>query len=157
MRELPHTRSCFVCGESNPLGLQLRLRTDERVVETDYVASPHHVGFANTIHGGITTTLIDEIMAWACAVDAGHFAYCAELNVRFSAPIRPKERVVIRAWLTENKKGRIYLVASEAVNESGTVVATGRGKYIPVPDEEIQKMASDFVGKFEDVCRKTGG
>ena len=32
MKELPHTHSCFVCGESNPIGLNLRFETDGGIV-----------------------------------------------------------------------------------------------------------------------------
>lgn len=94
-------------------------------------------------------------MAWLCAVRTGHFAYCADLNVRFLAPIRPGDRIVLRAWLDQNKKGRLFLVRSEAINEAGTTIATAIGKYIPVSDEEIQTMADDFVGSLKDVF-KTG-
>src|SRR5436305_752733 len=33
VKTLPHTRSCFVCGESNPVGLKLRFETDGRIVQ----------------------------------------------------------------------------------------------------------------------------
>ena len=39
MRELPHTHSCFVCGEANPLGLKLRFEAGNAVsdqVETRF-------------------------------------------------------------------------------------------------------------------------
>src|SRR5207245_8937905 len=82
MRTLPHSRSCFVCGDSNPIGLKLRLETDGRIVQTQFVPGSELVGFKQTMHGGIVGTLLDEVMAWACAVHAKRFAYCAELPVR---------------------------------------------------------------------------
>ena len=84
MKILPHTRSCFVCGESNPVGLKLRFHTDGRVVQTRFTPRPEHIGFKGIVHGGLITTLLDEIMVWACAVQTQRFAFCAELNVRFS-------------------------------------------------------------------------
>jgi acyl-coenzyme A thioesterase PaaI-like protein len=62
MRMLPHTRSCFVCGESNPAGLNLRFETDGRTVQTRFVPRAEHIGFRQTVHGGLTATLLDEIM-----------------------------------------------------------------------------------------------
>src|SRR3974390_3387866 len=68
MRTLPHTHSCFVCGESNVVGLKLRFQTDGRVVHGRFTPRAEHVGFREVIHGGIISTLLDEIMVWACVV-----------------------------------------------------------------------------------------
>jgi acyl-coenzyme A thioesterase PaaI-like protein len=68
MRKLPHTHSCFVCGESNPAGLNLRFETDGRVVRARFTPRVEHVGFKQVVHGGIIATVLDEIMVWACAV-----------------------------------------------------------------------------------------
>ena len=89
MRALPHTYSCFVCGESNPIGLRLRFETDGRMVQTRFVPRPEHIGFKQTVHGGLIATLLDEAMVWACAVQTKRFAFCADLNVRFLNPVKP--------------------------------------------------------------------
>ncbi|HKI68805.1 MAG TPA: PaaI family thioesterase, partial [Verrucomicrobiae bacterium] len=102
MKVLPHTRSCFVCGESNPVGLKLRFHTDGRIVETRFTPRPEHVGFRQVVHGGIIATLLDEIMVWACAVPTKKFAFCAELNVRFVHPIPPGEEVLAVGELVAN-------------------------------------------------------
>src|SRR6185436_143631 len=89
MQVLPHTHSCFVCGESNPIGLKLRFETDGKCVRTRFVPKPEHVGFQQVVHGGILSTLLDEIMVWACAVQTKRFGFCAELSVRFLKPAEP--------------------------------------------------------------------
>jgi len=63
MRELPHTHSCFVCGESNAVGLKLRFTTDGRVVHTRFRLRAEHIGFRGVVHGGILATVLDEIIA----------------------------------------------------------------------------------------------
>src|ERR1041385_3913787 len=62
MKILPHTRSCFVCGEANPAGLRLRFETDGQVVTARFTPRPEHIGFKQVVHGGIVATLLDEIM-----------------------------------------------------------------------------------------------
>src|ERR1043165_7802872 len=99
MQTLPHTRSCFVCGESNPVGLNLRFETDGRLVTARFTPRPEHIGFKQVIHGGLIATVLDEIMVWVCAVRTKRFAYCAELNVRFVSPARPGEPVIATAAL----------------------------------------------------------
>src|SRR5438874_12390949 len=99
MRTLPHTHSCFVCGESNPAGLRLRFETDGRIVQTRFVLRAEHVGFKQTVHGGLVATLLDEIIVWACAVQSRRFAFSGEVNVRFLRPLGPGEEVIATAEL----------------------------------------------------------
>jgi len=73
MNELPHTRWCFVCVESNPRGLNLRSETDGRTVQLRFLPRPEHIGFAQTVHGGIVASVLDEVMVWACAVQTSDF------------------------------------------------------------------------------------
>jgi uncharacterized protein (TIGR00369 family) len=146
MTELPHTRSCFVCGESNAIGLRLRFETDGRKVHTRFVPRAEHEGFRQTIHGGLIATLLDEIMVWACAVETRKFAFCAELNVRFLNPVRPDEPVHATGELVENRRNRIFEAKGELRNESGAVLATATGKYLPIKAEQAAELAEDFVG-----------
>jgi uncharacterized protein (TIGR00369 family) len=145
MKLLPHTRSCFVCGESNPAGLKLRFETDGRLVQTRFVPRAEHVGFRRTVHGGLTATLLDEIMVWACAVQTKRFAFCAELNVRFLNPVRPGEALVASGELVSNRRGKLFEAKAELRDKAGLVLATASGKYLPIKQAELADMVTDFV------------
>ena len=145
MRTLPHTHSCFVCGESNVVGLNLRFETDGRIVHARFTPCAEHVGFKQVIHGGIISTLLDEIMVWACVVQTKRFAYCAELNVRFVKPVRPGEPITGTAELVENRRNKIFDARSELKNAAGEILAAGTGRYLPIKNIEATDMAADFV------------
>jgi uncharacterized protein (TIGR00369 family) len=156
MKELPHTHSCFVCGESNPIGLKLRFETDGHIVQTRFVARPEHVGFRQTVHGGLIATLLDEIMVWACAVGTKRFAFCAELNVRFQNPLRPGEQVLATAELLQNRRGKIFEAKGELRSAAGELLlASATGKYLPIKEEMATELAEDFVGNAQWLRRGT--
>lgn len=144
MKMLPHTHSCFVCGESNPLGLNLRFQSDGLIVRTQFIPRPEHIGFKDVIHGGILATLLDEIMVWACAVQTKQFAYCAEMNVRFLQPARPAQILTAIGELTANRR-RILDAKAELRDAAGEIIATSTGKYMPIPQTVVDEMATDFV------------
>ena len=146
MQMLPHTRSCFVCGEANAAGLKLRFETDGRIVQTRFRPRPEHVGFKQTVHGGIIATLLDEIMVWACAVRTRRFAFCAELNVRFLGPLRPDAEVVAIGELAANRKNRIFEAKAVLRDQSGQTLAEATGKYLPIKAGDLSEMVTDFVG-----------
>jgi uncharacterized protein (TIGR00369 family) len=145
MKTLPHTHSCFVCGESNPIGFNLRFETDGTVVSAKFVPRREHAGFREVVHGGLIATLLDEVMVWACAVQTKRFAYCAELNVRFLQPLRPGSPAIISAGLVTNRKNRIFEARGALQTEAGVMLATSTGKYLPIREADAAKLAEDFV------------
>lgn len=145
MKVLPHTRSCFVCGESNPCGLKLRFETDGQIVQARFVPRAEHIGFKQTVHGGLIATVLDEIMVWACAVQTRRFAFCAELNARFRNAVRPNEEVIAVGELVANRRDKLFEARSEMTNAQGLVVATATGKYLPIDPATVTDMATDFV------------
>ena len=60
---------CFVCGQENTDGLQLKFSysSDGGKVETRFVPDAKYQGWKEVLHGGIIMTLLDEVMAKAAA------------------------------------------------------------------------------------------
>ena len=157
MRALPHTDSCFVCGESNASGLKLRFETDGQAVVTRFFARADHIGFKGTIHGGITATVLDEIMVWACAVKTRRFAYCAELNVRFANPLWPGQEVFASSELVNNKRGKLFEARAELRDDKGLLLATATGKYLPIKESELPGMLTDFKSDASEWLNPVAG
>jgi len=154
MKELPHTHSCFVCGESNPIGLNLRFDTDGHVVRTRFTPRLEHIGFKQVVHGGIIATLLDEIMVWACMAQTKRFAYCAEFTVRFQNPLRPGEETIATAELVTNRRDRIFEAKADLKDSTGKILATATGKYLPVKALELSDMATDLVGDPRQILER---
>lgn len=144
MERLPNTRGCFCCGLENPAGLHLQVHTDRRIVETRFSLRPEFCGFKNTIHGGITATVLDEIMAWACGVGAKSFAYCAEMTVRFKKPAHPGAELVARGEVVESNR-RLIQCRAELRDAAGELLAEATGKYTPLRGPLHDLMLADFL------------
>jgi uncharacterized protein (TIGR00369 family) len=156
MKELPHTHSCFVCGDSNAIGLNLRFETDGHVVRTRFTPRPEHIGFKQVVHGGIIATLLDEIMVWACLAQTRRFAYCAELTLRYLNPLRPGEETVATGELAVNRRDKIFEARADLKDATGKILATAAGKYLPVKAVELADMATDLVGDPARILSRPG-
>jgi uncharacterized protein (TIGR00369 family) len=146
VKPLPHTHSCFVCGEANPLGLKLRFETDGQIVRVKFTPRTEHIGFKGVVHGGLTATVLDEIMVWACAVATRRFAYCAELNVRYLHPLAPGVEVIVTGELLTNRKSRIFEAKGVVQDAHGQNFAEATGKYLPIKNADLSQLVTDFVG-----------
>ena len=149
MQAIPHTHGCFVCGEANPIGLKLRFETDGRLVHAKFSPRPDHNGFKGVVHGGIISTVLDEIMFLACAVQTRRLSFCAELNVRFLNPLPPGGELSVTGELVANRKGRIFEAKAALQNAAGLEFATATGKYLPMKNADLSEMASDLVGSTD--------
>ena len=95
--------ACFACGADNPHGLQLNFRVDPGgAASASWVPDAKWEGLQGIVHGGITTTLLDEAMAKAVA-STGCRAMTAELRVRFRQYAKTSEWLQVRGWVVRNK------------------------------------------------------
>jgi len=69
----PTSRSCFVCGRENPVGLKVRWENDRATGEIcGTVTVPEHFnGYPGVVHGGIVAALLDETSARTVLMDGG--------------------------------------------------------------------------------------
>ncbi len=155
MRQLPHTRSCFVCGESNAHGLNLRFESVGDEVRTRFTPRAEHIGFKSVTHGGILATVLDEIMVWAVAVRTQRFAYCAEMTVRFLQPSKPDEELLVVAELVANRRNKLFEAKAELRDAAGTIYATATGKYLPVPADDVSPMLAELVGDLSVIANSS--
>lgn len=151
MQTLPTTKSCFVCGRQNAHGLRLRFETDGVRVQTRLAFRLEHVGFQNTIHGGLIATLLDEVMVWACGVRTKRFAYCAEMTVRYAHPLRPGIEALAIGELVSNRRDKLFEARGEIRDPQNVVLATSTGKYLPLKPGELSLIGEDFDGDIKSV------
>jgi uncharacterized protein (TIGR00369 family) len=124
----------------------LEFETDGDVVTARFTPRTDHAGFRDTVHGGVLSTLLDEIMVWACAVKTRKFSYCAELSVRFNRPARPGVEITATAVMTANRRDRIFEARGELRGPGGELLTTATGKFMPISAEFLAQMEEDFVG-----------
>lgn len=138
LRELidsPRNR-CFACSPHNPIGLHLNVTYENRVARTVFVPGRWHVGWEGVVHGGILATVLDEVMAYALYLE-GIKGVTARMDVRFRAPIREDDPLIIEASITRDSR-RLVDVEGKILRD-GTVVAESHGRFVKLGtlDEDV--------------------
>jgi acyl-coenzyme A thioesterase PaaI-like protein len=122
---------CFVCGKDNPKGFKIQVRylEAEMAAETELSLPREFQGWADVIHGGILSTFLDELMAHA----VWHFAgpgLTLSLEVRFHAPLKPDEAIIVRGVL-HTKNGSRRLAEGEIIRLADrTRIASGKSRFL---------------------------
>ena len=79
--ELEAAPMCFACGVDNPIGLQIEFHVDGDVCTAEFTPNENHVGFKNTVHGGIIYCALDDVTA-NILYHQGRKAHTARCEVR---------------------------------------------------------------------------
>ena len=118
---------CFVCGEENRNGLQLRIERDgDKGVKTQVVADHRYRGWAHYLHGGVIGLIFDEHLGWNARY-LGYDAMTARMEVRYRRPIPVGSRVMFKGTV-EKETNKILEMRTHAYLEDGSLAAEGRGK-----------------------------
>jgi len=144
MKRQVNSRMCFVCGLENPIGLRLVFEEDEERVWAKFTPREEHQGFPGILHGGLTGTLLDEVMG-RCLMVGGEerWMLSAKLEVRYRKPIPIGEPLTVMGEVVQDR-GRLIETRGEIRLSDGCLVAQARGTYIQIPQEMRERMEKEL-------------
>jgi uncharacterized protein (TIGR00369 family) len=121
---------CFGCGGANSAGMKLMFEQDNvnRRIVGRFVLGQRYEGGGGMAHGGIIALLLDEAMGKVCRFREVR-AVTAELNVEYLKPVSVEKEIVVEGREVE-MQGRNLFLAGEIRNESGEVLARGKGRFV---------------------------
>jgi len=111
---------CFACGKENPIGLQIDFTVDGDTCTGEFSGTENHVGWNNTIHGGIVYSALDDVTA-NVLYRQGRQAHTAKCEIRYRQPLKVGETVALKGWI-EKERGRLIILKGEARRISDDVV-----------------------------------
>jgi len=121
---------CFGCSEINPIGLKLRFSYKDDEAITKWVPKEEYQGWPGILHGGITATILDEVMAKLIEHE-GIWAVTGEMNIKYVKKIEIGKELIAKSWF-EKQSPKIFYLQAEIQNKDGEVLAKGSGKYFRV-------------------------
>jgi len=134
---------CFGCGHDNPIGLKLSFFEDGERVWAPWTPCRDHQGYEGIVHGGLITTVVDEVMGWAIYIRK-LWAVTGAVNVRFRQPVGVGVPTRGVAWV-ERVSGRKVDVRAQLIqDETGAVLADATAIFIRVPEEQ----ATAWQGRY---------
>jgi uncharacterized protein (TIGR00369 family) len=135
----PH--NCFACGSLNRNGLGLVHHVEPGRSWTELTLDHRFEGWEGIVHGGIVSTILDEVMAWAL-VGQDNWGVTARLSVEYKRPVTVGTPIRADGWVTRDRR-RIVETAARIVDSStGETLATGTGLYVAA-DAERKRFLQD--------------
>lgn len=145
----PHTDVCFVCGEGNPIGLNLKAYYEDGKIMTEFFTRPNLAGYKDAIHGGIITTVIDEVMTW-CAFTYGslnRMYLTREIDIKFKRRVCINKYYFAIAEFVQEKKILVY-VRGTLEDKNRNIYAIANAAFAPFSEKDSEE--GILNAKFEN-------
>ena len=118
--EIEAAPMCFACGVDNPVGLKIRFEVAGDQCTAEFIPNENHVGFSDTVHGGIIYTALDDVTA-NILYQQGRKAHTAKCEIRYRQPARVGETLRLKGWI-ETERRRLIILKGEIRRASDDVV-----------------------------------
>ena len=121
--------SCFGCGPGNVAGLKMNFLSDNQSVISYVTVPAHFCGWENIVHGGIVSTILDEIMGWTAIYILRKVVLTKRMTVDFLKPVKVNQELFVQGEVLEMCDDRNALVRASITSPAGEFCAESQGVF----------------------------
>lgn len=131
---------CFGCCGGNPIGLHMEFYEDGDDIVCFWNPQGHFQGWVDTLHGGIQSTLIDEIASWVVFRKMQTTGVTSSLEVKFRKPVMTTEsQITLRAHMAELRRN-IAVIEVSLYNSEEELCTRGKAVYFTFAKDKAAGM-----------------
>ncbi len=153
----PQGHHCFACGTDNPCGLGLKFYADGDAVCADVTLDRYRVGWEGIAHGGIISTLLDEIMSWTIIYFKRVFFVTRKMEVRYLKPVPVEAPLTVRGRLGRDVESPRIEVKADLLGEKGDRLAYSTGEFVQLAEEKLTMIPEGPKSDMESLFDRLRG
>ena len=149
-------QTCFGCGSNNPHGLKMVFSTDGERVYSFMSVSPTLTGWDQTVHGGILSTIIDEIMGWSVIYLLKKIGLTKSITVQFKKAVYAGEQLTIVGGIQEQHSERESQMQGAIFNENDTLCVEATGQFTTMRPKAALRLGlvgSNYIETFGPILK----
>lgn len=152
--------NCFGCGPDNHHGLKMTFESNGEQLRSSVTVPDHLRGWSNIVHGGVLSTISDEIMAWAAIHLIKRFILTKSITTTFLKPVFIGATLETYGYIKERLDDKNVVMACKIFNEKKEICVKAIGifalftpqefeKFDIIPRDLLEKMAGVSNQRFE--------
>ncbi len=155
-KKLPNTdtHNCFACSPINTSGLKMEFFTDEKTVFTELTVPDHLCGWNNVIHGGILSTILDEVMSWTALYLIKRITMTRTMTIDFLKPVYIGDHLKAEGRIVEVRRQTSAVLEAVIYDPKGEPCAKSSGTlalFSPALAKRMKVMDQASLDWFENV------
>lgn len=153
LQSIPNSenQTCFACGPNHSSGLKMKFSTDGNRVYSLIRAPSTMTGWDQTVHGGILTTMLDEVMGWGVIYLLKKIGMTKSITVDFNKAVYAGERLTVIGGIQEKRSDRECVMHGAIFNEKDTLCVEARGQFTTLRPKAALRLGlvgSDYMETF---------
>jgi len=155
-KHLPNreTHYCFGCSPANPSGLQMKFYTRDSMVFSRLTVPEHLCGWDRLVHGGVISTILDEIMSWTGIYMLKQITMTKSMTVDFIKPVYINNELKAEGKVLEKIGKHEALLEGSLYNDAGTLCARSKGNFVifsPAVAKRLGIAQKEHLEWFEEI------
>lgn len=150
-------QTCFGCGAKNPIGLKMQFKTDDEKIYSFVTVPRTMAGWDTTVHGGILSTILDEMMGWSVIYLLGKIGVTKSMTVEFLKPVPAETPLTAVGYIQEVVSERQVLVTGEIFNQDSVLCVRSTGTFAAMTSQAAVRlgvMSGDYLERFLPVLNQ---
>lgn len=141
--------NCFGCSEENTIGLHLHFWDNGEEVVCSWLPDGKFAGYIDTLHGGIQSTMHDEIASWVVYTKAETAGMTTKLNVEYLKPALISDGEIKLSAKIIKQDRRFATIETKLFNGKGELASIGEVTYRLFPKQmAVEKMHYPGIDAF---------
>jgi acyl-coenzyme A thioesterase PaaI-like protein len=95
-------------------------------------------------HGGIISTLLDEVMSWTVIYFKKAFSVTKQIQVRYLRPVPVEVPVTVQGAITSDKTSRSCRAEALLLDSKGNTLAKGEGEFVILGEDKLTALPDEF-------------
>ncbi|MBN1847949.1 MAG: PaaI family thioesterase [Deltaproteobacteria bacterium] len=150
----PKGYKCFACGTANPIGLRLRFYRSGESVCTDITLGKYHVGWENIAHGGIISTILDEVMSWTILYFKRIFFVTRKMELKYIRPVLVGIPLTAKGEVIDGSEPPRIKAKAELRDQEGTLLARSTGEFVSLDKDELTSIPDGLKDEMFSIIGK---
>jgi len=153
-------QTCFGCGANNPIGLHMQFFTDEQRVYSQVMVPQAMAGWDQTVHGGVLSTLLDEIMGWSVIYLQGKIGVTKTMAVEFLKPVQVGQLLTVVGAINDASSERQVVATGEVYSETDVLCVKATGVFAALSTQAAVRlgvMSVEYLERFLPILMQKQG
>jgi acyl-coenzyme A thioesterase PaaI-like protein len=129
--------NCFACGTANPIGLNLQFYNFGNEVCSEITLGKNHEGWENIAHGGIVSTLLDEVMSWTIMYFKKIFLVTRKMDIKYIRPVLIGIPLTVKGKVLDDSEFPKIKARAEIRDNEGHLLVRSRAEFVEVSGEKL--------------------
>ncbi len=142
---------CFACGTDNPIGLNMQFYRMDDMICSDITLERNHEGWENMAHGGIISTLLDEVMSWTVMVFKRTFLVTRKMDIKYIKPVPLGVPLTARGKILNETGASRIDIKGEIVDAQKRLLVRSRAEFVMLEGKQLSSVSEGMKREMMDM------